>query len=345
MTNTRKTKKIQALAGRKSHSGRDAAFGVHGSIVLKTATKEIAIIGVFYLAFALAKNLTDPSPVLKAVTNGWGVIRLESVLALNFESFIQQLVGRLSFGAVIVTTYFYVAGMWTGLVATAAIAFIKNRSVYIDLRRTFIFTMLLAAIVFALYPLAPPRFMPGLGMTDTVSMLGLDPAPSSDSAISYNRFAAMPSLHYVWALLIMIAAFRLGGFWVKVAGFVYQALMFVAIIATGNHYVLDAFAGAILLLMALYMNHWWSRYDTQLNTWVTVQTVRLTELDQRWRSRLGSMPVPDMRQQLLSGFILRGGHAIQPMNSRIITSNPCMPVADVQRSFRPELNNLSLVLN
>lgn len=48
-------------------------------------------------------------------------------------------------------------------------------------------------------------------MTDTVSLLGLDPSPHFDSAISYNRFAAMPSLHYAWALLVMVGAFKLGG--------------------------------------------------------------------------------------------------------------------------------------
>ena len=152
--------------------------------------------GVAYLAFALAKNLTDPSPVLKAVSNGWGVIRLETALALNHESFIQQIIARLSLGLLFALTYFYAVGMWLGLAGTAVILFIKNRAAYVQLRRTFMLTMLLGAVVFAISPLAPPRFMPGLGMTDTVTLLGLDPtAPNSDSAISYNRFAAMPSLH------------------------------------------------------------------------------------------------------------------------------------------------------
>ena len=105
------------------------------------------------------------------------------------------------------------------------------------------------------------------GVTDTVTLLGLDPAPASDSAVSYNRFAAMPSLHYAWAVLVMIGAFKFSGFWTKVVGFTFQLLMFVAIIATGNHYVLDAIAGAILLLVAIYIARIWMRYDYLLSEW------------------------------------------------------------------------------
>jgi hypothetical protein len=316
---------------------------MRGYVVLKTVTKEIALVAACYLIFALVKNLTDPSPVLKAVSNGWGVIRLETALALNHESFIQQIIGRISLGALIALTYFYAVGMWLGLAGTAIILFIKNRGAYIDLRRAFVLTMIFGAVVFALYPLAPPRFMPGLGMTDTVTLLGLDPAPTSDSAISYNRFAAMRSLHYAWALLVMIGAFKLGGFWVKFAGFLYQAVMFVAIIATANHYVLDAFAGALLLLVAIYTANMWKKYDGQLTQWVRHNNARLHEIDARWRRSVGRIHVPDLRQQFLSDFILRGGHAIQPNGSRSTRRPRIHPRAG--QSFHPELDDLSLVLS
>ena len=205
--------------------------------------------------------------------------------------------------------------------------------------------MILGAIVFALFPLAPPRFMPGLGMTDTVTLLDLDPAPSSDSTISYNRFAAMPSLHYAWALLVMIAMFKVGGTWLKVGGVIYQALMFIAIIATANHYVLDAVAGAILLMVGMYVNRWWSNYEHNISKWKSDQITQLRELDQAWRRRAGAIRVPDLRQQYLSGFILRGGYAERSTLSKISNSQYSLPTANVQQSFRPELNNLSLVLN
>ena len=314
-------------------------------MMLKTITKEIALIAACYLAFALVKNLTDPSPVFKAVSNGWSVLRLEDALAIHFESLIQQVIGRISHSAVVVTTYFYAAGMWAGLIATAIFVSAKDRSAYIDLRRTFVVSMILGAIVFAVFPLAPPRFMPGLGMTDTVTLLGLDPAPHSDSTISYNRFAAMPSLHYAWALLVMIGMFKAGGTWLKVSGVIYQALMFIAIIATANHYVLDAVAGAILLVTAIYINRSWSNHEYKFGGWKTNQVNRLRELEQAWGNRVGGIQAPDLRQQFFSGFILRGGYAERSTLSKISSAQYPLPVANVQKSFRPELNNLSLVLN
>jgi hypothetical protein len=313
--------------------------------VLRTITKEILLIGAFYLAFALAKNLTDPSPVLKAVSNGWSLLRLESALALDLEAAIQQFAGRISLGAVIGLTYFYVAGMWLALIGMAVVLFIKKRAAYVNLRRVFIFSMILGAIVFALYPLAPPRFMPGLGMLDTVTLLGLDPAPTSDSAISYNRFAAMPSLHYTWALLVMLGTFKLSGLWIKVAGVAYQALMFVSIIATANHYVLDAVAGAILLVVAVYVNRWWNHYDDRMSQWLRSQTThwqRVREVAISWRTTVGLIEVPNLRQQFLSEFILRGGHAVQPDRSRVETSR--MRQIGDRDSFHPEFDGLNLVL-
>jgi energy-converting hydrogenase Eha subunit B len=114
------------------------------------------------------------------------VLKIEDAIALNYEPTVQQTIGRASLGSLVALTYFYAIGMWVGLIAMAVILFIKNRSMYVYLRRMFVLSMLLATVVFTVFPLAPPRFMPGLGVTDTVTLLGLDHAPASDSAVSYN---------------------------------------------------------------------------------------------------------------------------------------------------------------
>jgi hypothetical protein len=318
---------------------------IKGFVVLRTITKELALVVGCYLTFALAKNLTDPSPVLRAVSNGWSVLSFENALALNQESFVQQMIGRVSLGSLVALTYFYAIGMWVGLITMAVILFIKNRPLYVYLRRIFVLSMLLAAVVFAVFPLAPPRFMPGLGVTDTVTLLGLDPAPASDSAISYNRFAAMPSLHYAWALLVMIGAFKFGGFWTKVAGFTFQMLMLVAIIATGNHYVLDAIAGAILLLVVIYIARIWMRYDYLLSRLTQNYSNRIRHIQFpriSWREQADNVAVPDLHQLLVSGFVTQGKYSALASPTRNIVSPHVVPIG--QQSLRPELDNLSLVL-
>ena len=312
------------------------------SSVFRTVSRELAIVGVAYLTFALAKNLIDPSPVLKAVSNGWGVIRLESALALNHESFIQQIIARLSLGLLIALTYFYAVGMWLGLAGTAVVLFIKTRVAYVQLRRTFMLTMILGAVVFAVYPLAPPRFMPGLGMTDTVTLLGLDPAaPNSNSAISYNRFAAMPSLHYAWSLLVMVAAFRFGGRRVIIAGFSFQLLMFVAIIATGNHYILDALAGALLLVIAMYIARQWERYESNIAQ-LAARVLSLRETEMGWRERVRQFGMPDLRGPFIMGSTIPGGHMAPPARASIAA--PVAAAAGTSPSFGPVFDDLGLVL-
>ena len=315
---------------------------VGDSSVFRTVSRELAIVGVAYLTFALAKNLTDPSPVLKAVSNGWGVIRFESALALNHESFIQQIIARLSLGLLIALTYFYAVGMWLGLASTAVVLFIKTRVAYVQLRRTFMLTMILGAVVFAVYPLAPPRFMPGLGMTDTVTLLGLDPAaPNSNSAISYNRFAAMPSLHYAWSLLVMVAAFRFGGRWVIIAGFSFQLLMFVAIIATANHYILDALAGALLLVIAMYIARQWERYESNIAQ-LAARVLSLRETEMGWRERVRQFEMPDLRGPFITGPTIPGGHMAPPARAGIAA--PVAAPAGTSPSFGPVFDDLGLVL-
>ena len=315
---------------------------VGDSSVFRTVSRELAIVGVAYLTFALAKNLTDPSPVLKAVSNGWGVIRFESALALNHESFIQQIIARLSLGLLIALTYFYAVGMWLGLAGTAVVLFIKTRVAYVQLRRTFMLTMILGAVVFAVYPLAPPRFMPGLGMTDTVTLLGLDPAaPNSNSAISYNRFAAMPSLHYAWSLLVMVAAFRFGGRWVIIAGFSFQLLMFVAIIATANHYILDALAGALLLVIAMYIARQWERYESNIAQ-LAARVLSLRETEMGWRERVRQFEMPDLRGPFITGPTIPGGHMAPPARAGIAA--PVAAPAGTSPSFGPVFDDLGLVL-
>ena len=178
-------------------------------------------------------------------------------------------------------------------------------------------------------------------MTDTVTLLGLDPAPHSNSAISYNRFAAMPSLHYAWALLVMFGAFKLGGRRVKTAGFIFQLIMFVAVIATANHYMPDVLAGALLVLVAIYIQRQWVRYASDIRR-LPLRASPLTEVRSVWRERVSELELPGLRGPFLSSSTMRGGHAGRPERARIAPPGPAMTGSVLL--IRPEFDDLSLVL-
>jgi membrane-associated phospholipid phosphatase len=66
-----------------------------------------------------------------------------------------------------------------------------------------------------------------------------------------NPYAAMPSCHFGWSLLIGIATIRIArAWWLKITGALLPSLMLVSILATGNHFILDAVGGAIVIGLA-----------------------------------------------------------------------------------------------
>ncbi|WP_078987841.1 bifunctional glycosyltransferase 87/phosphatase PAP2 family protein [Streptomyces sp. WM6372] len=107
----------------------------------------------------------------------------------------------------------------------------------------------LALIGFWLYPLAPPRLMPGLGFIDTVHGPQdlAHPQYGAMTAIS-NQYAAMPSLHFGWSLwcgIVIITLAPKG--WQKLLGALHPLITVCAIVATANHWVLDAVGGAVVV--------------------------------------------------------------------------------------------------
>ncbi len=68
-----------------------------------------------------------------------------------------------------------------------------------------------------------------------------------------NQYAAMPSLHAGWDLLVGLAiAGAAGSLWLRVAGYLLPVLMVAAVILTGNHYLVDVVAGLALALIGLW---------------------------------------------------------------------------------------------
>lgn len=111
------------------------------------------------------------------------------------------------------------------------------------------FTTVLALVGFWLYPLAPPRLMPGLGIIDTVHGVQDFSKPNYGTLTHLtNQYAAMPSLHFGWSLwcgvVIVLVAPRV---WTKALGLVHPLCTLVAIVGTGNHWILDAVGGAVVV--------------------------------------------------------------------------------------------------
>jgi hypothetical protein len=137
------------------------------------------------------------------------------------------------------------------IVATAAVlvwVYRSHRDRFPVVRTTLIASTAISLAVYVLYPAAPPR-LAGLGFADTVTdHAGLN--LSSDLLGSlYNPFAAVPSLHFGYALLVGAAVALLArGRTLRALGAAYPLVMLWIIVATGNHFVFDAVAGGIVVV-------------------------------------------------------------------------------------------------
>jgi hypothetical protein len=145
---------------------------------------------------------------------------------------------------------YYMLGFGPLIAAVLIWLGIRHRDLYRSLR-TLLFTSLgLAVIGYVFYPTAPPRLVPGLGIADTVGLSSHD--TGSVAGIRFNPYAAMPSMHVGWSVLIGIFGFRAArSRWLKTFFVLHPFLMVLTVTATGNHYFIDALAGIGAALIAV----------------------------------------------------------------------------------------------
>ena len=133
---------------------------------------------------------------------------------------------------------------------TAALVWLHRRHPehFPIVRTTLVVATALALVGYVLYPAAPPR-LADLGFSDTVTThAGLNLSSDLLGAL-YNPFAAVPSLHFGYALIVGVALATLASRRVvRIAGALYPLAMLLVIVATGNHFVFDAALGALVVL-------------------------------------------------------------------------------------------------
>ena len=127
----------------------------------------------------------------------------------------------------------------------------RRADLYRPLRNALVLVNVLAFVVFWRYPVAPPRML--AGFTDVVAATHAIGSWHTGALASHaNELAAMPSLHIAWAAWCTLALWRLSErLWVRVLAVLYPCVTAVAVLATGNHFVLDIVAGLLTLALAL----------------------------------------------------------------------------------------------
>jgi hypothetical protein len=212
--------------------------------------REAAIILGGYGLYFLVRGLTEGS-VERATANALRIVEMERSLAIYFEHSLQEIALRWH-EVVTLANWIYMWGHWP-VIGTIAVWLYRNHPEQFTLtRNALLISGALGLFFFALLPVAPPRLM-DLGFADTVvrwsgSYRVLQP-PSL-----VNQYAAFPSLHLGWNVLVMIALYQATRFpQLRVVALLVPGLMFLAILLTGNHFIIDAVGGVTLCLVALHV--------------------------------------------------------------------------------------------
>ncbi|HEY1485207.1 MAG TPA: phosphatase PAP2 family protein [Micromonosporaceae bacterium] len=208
----------------------------------------LLVIGLF-LVYKLGRIAAD-GHVSRAFDNATRVWHLERILHLPSEVSIQHLL-LTSDTLVHTANVYYAVVHFPATIAFLLWIYFARPGHYLWIRRLMAATTGLALAVHLVFPLAPPRMLPGVGLIDTAARYGPSVyGPPSTDTLS-NQYAAMPSLHVGWALIVAI-----GLIWTTKSAWrwlwlLYPAATFFVVLGTANHYWLDGIAGIAIVAALL----------------------------------------------------------------------------------------------
>lgn len=206
---------------------------------------DLLIVAWLIWLFDAINNL---APVRQALAerNGQRVLDLERMLHLDPEHALDASLARHHALSQLVVFWYENVHIVVTLVVFAWLWW-RRADVLGVLRWTLVTVNLAALAVFWSFPVAPPRMLPG-GYIDLVARVhGLPEWQFGATALDSNQLCSLPSLHIAWATWSSIAVWHLSrGRWLRAVAVVYPLLTTYAVMATGNHYLLDALAGAAL---------------------------------------------------------------------------------------------------
>ncbi len=207
--------------------------------------RQVVLFMAAYQLYRIVRGLADdPGAATAAFSNARELIHLEQALNIFFEPSLQAFASGQAWlldGA----SWMYINAQTSiTLGALAWLYLFRNDSFYF-VRNMFLVAFGVALIGYAVYPTAPPRFFPEWGFFDAVSEFTGVRQDSVTINELFNPYAAVPSMHVGFALMISVPLARLvRRRSLKVLWAVYPLLVVFVIVVTANHFIADAVLGA-----------------------------------------------------------------------------------------------------
>jgi membrane-associated phospholipid phosphatase len=241
------------------------------------ALRQVSLFGAAYLAYRLVRGLVE-GDANAAFAHARDLISLERDLHVFVEPSIQAWASGSHF-LMVASSWLYVNAQTTVTVAALVYLYVRHNRNFYFVRNMFMIAMAIALVGYAVFPTAPPRFLPEWGFIDSVANLTgvqVDHASTTMTAL-VNPYAAVPSMHVAFALMIGWPLARLVRWRVlRVLWLLYPFLMAFVIVVTANHFIFDAVLGALTAGASAYGARWLARARPQAWRFSTVSSARLT---------------------------------------------------------------------
>ena len=204
---------------------------------------QIALFFGAYYAYRLVRGVVD-GHAGTAFENARHLIGIERSLGLFFEPGLQDWTERhhLIMDA---CNWMYVNSHFALTTAFLIWLYAKRNEAFCFVRNMFMVSMGIALVGYIAFPTAPPRFMPEWGFTDSVTN-AVGEGAAKGASLLYNPYAAVPSMHVAFALMIAVPAVilvRSGP--LRVLWGLYPVAVTFTVVATANHWWLDAALGVL----------------------------------------------------------------------------------------------------
>lgn len=211
---------------------------------------QLVLLAVAYWAWRHARGAVDGSMGL-SFSHARDLVSAERSLGMLIEPSVQHWAISAGWPADF-ARWGYANLHFKGSCLMLAILYFRYRGSFGFVRNAVFAAMAISVIGYALFPTAPPRFLPELGLDPSSAVTGNDPLLSHPGDALFNPFAAVPSMHVglsvilAWSLAMLVRTPVLRGLL-----FAYPLLMTFVVVASGNHFWLDAVFGLAIAALAV----------------------------------------------------------------------------------------------
>jgi hypothetical protein len=223
------------------------------------ALVQLSLFVVADILYETVRGIAESNPAV-AFSNARTIVDLEQSTGLFFEQGLQAwAMGQRAL--IDMANFMYVNSHFVMTTGALVWLYLRHNDRFYFVRNMFMVAMGLALVGYVLMPTAPPRFFPELGFVDTIAYYVNVKHDSGLVALFFNPYAAVPSMHVAFALMVSVPALLVVRNRVaKVLWGVYPLLVTLVVLVTGNHWFMDAVAGAFVAgLSALVAKHVLSR--------------------------------------------------------------------------------------